>query len=459
MPGMRTSIALLLVLGSSCKRSETCLGLHAPKDKEDRVGHAPLEFIGDKPTNVLFLSIDTLRKDHVGAHGAEGLTPFLDCLAENSVVLDDHMQCSNWTFGSTTCTVAGRSNIERGHIPRLVGGKENRPKVPQDTPFLATWLGGHGYFSLVVTGNSWFSEEWRNTQGYTEEHKPHGNATAVGSKGIKNLKSAIRRGDADRWFMHLHFMEPHAGYDPPNSYLDELDTLEDWPEDLGNRDTHYEWRSEYPNLPDGDRELLEAHLRVRYGGEVAVLDERLAEVWADLDKNGMLDDTLVVVWSDHGEQFWEHGAQTHAFTLHGEETDGIAFVWARNIVPGRWAEPTSAIDIAPTVLDILDLPIPDEVTGIPVGLAPPDRPRYAEAIARRGAVQAVSKDGYKLQYRWSGGLEFYDRQADPLEQENLYNPTDPKVLELWSLLKPQVQRMAPLVVDGNPKPQWPPALP
>ncbi|MEM6930261.1 MAG: sulfatase-like hydrolase/transferase, partial [Myxococcota bacterium] len=78
------------------------------------VGTAPIEFYGRRPKNLIMLSIDTFRKDHLGAHGDLGLTPFLDEIAAQGVVLEDHHQCSNWTFASTTCTVAGRTNVERG---------------------------------------------------------------------------------------------------------------------------------------------------------------------------------------------------------------------------------------------------------------------------------------------------------------------------------------------------------
>src|SRR5262245_3700035 len=72
------------------------------------VGIPPLEFYDRAPTNVIFLSIDTFRKDYLGTYGnLQGITPFIDSIAIDGVVLDDHVQCSCWTFASTTCTLAG----------------------------------------------------------------------------------------------------------------------------------------------------------------------------------------------------------------------------------------------------------------------------------------------------------------------------------------------------------------
>lgn len=424
------------------------------------VGSDVLQFYGRVPKNLVFISIDTFRKDHIGAYGnTQALTPFLDRIAGESVIMDDHLQCSCWTFASTTCTLAGRSNIDRGHIPRLNGDDTNRPPVPPGTPFLATWLGQAGFYSVIVSGNDWLSSNWGNTQGYDESLRPSGGAPSVFTTASSAIRSAQSRGEADRWFMHMHFMEPHAAYDPPAEYIIGEENLEPWPEDLTNRDTHYEWRSEWPSLTPDEQDLLEAHLRILYQGELRHLDDELSDIWDQMDEQGFLDDTLVVFWNDHGEQFWEHGFQTHAYKLNREENDGFLWFWSKNIVPGRYAGPTSSIDLVPTLLDLYDLQMPPEVTGWPMGSAPPDRARFAEVLARLGGGNAVTLAGKKMIYMWSGSVEVYDRNVDPLEVHDVYDPHDPEQLHLWSLLRPQAEAMAPLVVGGSPAPVWPTDLP
>jgi arylsulfatase A-like enzyme len=424
-----------------------------------QVGNSVIKFYGRIPKNLIFLSIDTTRKDHLTRYGGKSLTPFLDKIAAQGVTLDDHMQCSDWTFGSTTCTLAGTYNIERGHLPRLNGTDEQRPKVPEGTPFLATWLGQAGYYSVIVSGNDWLSANWGNTQGYDESLVPTGNALSVWDLGEREMREAIDRGDADKWFLHLHFMEPHASYDPPAEDIQNPDNVPPWPEDLTDRDTHYKWRDEWPALSPDDQALLNANLQILYDGEIRSIDQRLSDIWDQMDKEGYLDDTLVVIWNDHGEQFWEHDHQTHAFSLNREENDGFAIFWSRNIVTNHYDGPTASIDLVPTVLDLLDVPRPDEVTGWVTGTAPADRARFAETLARLGGLNSIQLDGLKLQYYWNGTLQFYDRNADPTETTNLYDPQDPRVLDLWSQLRPMAEAMAGLVVGGSPQPVWPPELP
>ena len=416
----------------------------------------PLQFEGEVPKNLIFLSIDTLRKDHIGPHSTLGLTPWADQIASESVVLNNHYQCSNWTYGSTTCTLAGRTNPERGHQPRLGG---NITQVPGGTPFLAGWLGELGFYSQIVCANAWMSDTWGNTQGYTRQIQPAGPASLIVDESLTLFQTVYPTSSLDRWFMHMHFTEPHAEYNPEPQFLEGIDELEPWPEDLTNRDTHYGWRQQWPDLDPADQALLEQHLRLLYAGDVRMLDSRMSEAWDRLEAEGYLDDTLVVIWTDHGEQFWEHGFQTHAFNLNGEENDGVLWFWSKNIVPGTWDGPTAAIDLVPTLLDLYGAEMPPEVTGLPLGQRTPSDPIFTEALARTGGVQAIVKDGVKLHYNWfDGSLRMWDRTVDPEETTDIFTPADPLAQELWAELKPQVFLMESAFV-GGPDPVWPAGMP
>ncbi len=448
----------LLVIG--CVQSTDGPAAPEPLIQTDTAPPAPEptdtfpSFIGEVPQNILMISVDTWRLDHfVGSEPTQ--SPFLRSLADEGVRLADHTTCSNWTYAGTTCTLLGMYNLDNGFLPKL--DADYTGPVPSGRMFLASYLVAPGYHNLLVSGNAWLGQLYNNSQGYHNSDYPWILKTdLLMEEGVRRLEAAVDPG-TDKWFLHVHLMAPHAPYNPPEEYLAELEDLEDLPIDLTVHEDHYEATEAWPNMSLQQQDLLEAHLRLRYAAELRYLDDQLRDIFADLDTRGLLDDTLVVFWSDHGEAFWEHGYQTHAWTLHRQENEGIAFFWAKNIVPAVWEEPTVAIDIAPTILSVLGVGVPNEMTGIPVGEAPSDRFRFAYSIARSGAVQSVQQHGWKLIFNWSGELELYNIDSDPAEQNNLYSDDNPTAVALWEQLKPRIEASAPHAEEWTIS--WPEGLP
>jgi len=407
-------------------------------------------FYGEVPDNVLMISIDTFRKDYMGRYDERhDVTPTLTALASSGMALDNHTTCSNWTFHGISCTILGKYAIEEGFTPKLVQG--DQLPYPDSATFLAEHLTDAGYYTVLSSTNGWFTNEWGMTQGYQESFVPR-DASAWGAwaEARDTLLDAQLAGNDKPWMMHLHLIEPHVPYKAPANYSPELASLEPVPYDLEVKDDHYDTtRGLWPQMTDEEQALLLEHLDVRYRGELAYTDDQILDVLVDAQARGLLDDTLVVVWTDHGEQFWEHGQQSHAYGLYGEENDGIALFWAKNIVQQAWPEPTSSIDIAPTLMRLLTGEVPDTMTGQPIGEAPVERSRFGFAVARLGPLQMVTRDHKKLIFRWSGGLSYYDRAEDPHETFDRYDPEDPDVQALWAELEPMVELASEVVPDFN----------
>ncbi|MEZ4239431.1 MAG: sulfatase-like hydrolase/transferase [Myxococcota bacterium] len=430
---MRRSVPALLAAGlllSACHRSP----VKEDPDYGDEVTDTVPAFYGRVPKNVLMISMDTFRVDHLDR------APFLSTVAAQGFRAVDTTQCSNWTFASTSCTLAGRYNEQAGMIPQLAVNFDGI--WPVGTPFLASYLHDAGYYSVIASTNGWLGPEWGNTGGYDDAFHPQ-NGTAWGAylEARERLDAHLEQG-ADRWLMHVHVTEPHASYSPPLEYLGGLDALDPVPWDLDDRDEQYDvTRNVWPSMTDEERDLLKQHLLVRYDGELKYLDDQVFRMIAGMDFDGLLDDTLVVFWTDHGEAFWDHDQQTHAYTLFREENDGLLFFWAKNIVPQVWTGPVSSIDMVPTVLKLLGQPLPDTVTGIPIGEAPDDRPRFANTIARFGPISSVIQDHWKMIFRWDGTVQLYDLAADPQEQTDLYDPAAPtdRAKTLWAELRPRIE--------------------
>lgn len=415
-------------------------------------------FYGRVPRNIVMISMDTFRKDHLDRYGEHAASPFLTSLADDGVALDDFTQCSNWTMASTSCTLSGRHNVEAGMEPPL--SMENGVPWPDGTPFLADWLRQVGFWSVLSSTNGWLGPEWGNDQGYNRSFHPFGNdAWSAYRQARQELDLARIDGRAsEHWLLHVHLTEPHAAYAPPVAYLDGEDALPPIPWDLTERDVHYDARDDWPSMTAEEQDALEQHLRLRYRAEIRWMDDAIFRIFTDLKADGLLDDALLVFWTDHGEAFWEHGYQTHAWTLHHEENDAIAFFWSENILPEAVTGPTSAIDLVPTLLSLYGVPQPAEVTGLPLDAVTEDRARFATTVARLGPGQSVSQNGFKMTYSWFGQVRLYDKVDDPLETTNLYDPTDPspEAFALWQELEPRVEAAAAVI--PNYQPDWPEPL-
>jgi arylsulfatase A-like enzyme len=427
-----------------------------PSDGDD-TGEVPVpvptdtfpSFYGKVPKNLLVVSVDTFRRDLMARYGGEGFAPLLDRMAEEGVALDAHRSCSNWTFPSVLCANYGASNLDVGYAPDL--RDPDNAWAPDDVPTLAGRLSAAGWHTMLVTSNGWFSSDRNSDIGFATSERPDDRRTlSIFETGMERVAEAEALG-TDRWYLQLHIKEPHPSYNPPEEYLAGLEGLPPTPYDLTSSDEQYDAGDAWPDMTEQEREILLAHLLVRYHGEVRWMNDQLTDTFEALDAGGYLDDTLVVFWTDHGEQFWEHDEQTHAYGLNTEENDGVAFLWAKNIVPGTWEGTTSLIDIAPTVLSLLDVPMDATITGFPVGEAPEDRVLDFVSVARLGPVQSVVSAGWKLMYRWTTGERWlYDLANDPTETTNLYDPAHPQAITLEATLGPRVQTLTGLTTRYTP---------
>lgn len=394
-------------------------------------------FYGETPKNLLIISLDTFRIDYLEHFGdTRGLMPFLDSLLAQGVLMKEHQSCSNWTYPGAQCAVDGYTGIDLGLLPRFT-----RDPLP-DRVTLASTLRDAGYFTVMITSNGWLYDDTNMAYGFDyADHPGTDHALSLYEIARTKLYENIDPTSVP-WFMHVHFKEPHTPYNPPDAYLEGIDELPALDYDLADFDSHYDATAEWDELDELDRETLMQHLELRYTGELRYLDDQLQAMWVDLTARGLLDDTLVVFWSDHGEQFYEHGRQAHALALYKEENDALGLYWAKNIVSAQMDLPTTHVDLAPTALEILGVDIPAEMTGIPLSQVTEDRAVHSYTSARLGTIQSVVHDRHKMIFTWSdGSKELYDLEADPDEQINIYNSTNPRVIEMWETMLPQTTQL------------------
>jgi len=393
-----------------------------------------LRFTGDPPRNVLMISIDTLRADHVLPGSVFDGAPNLQRWQTEGVYTTDAMQCANWTYASTSCTLLGRDPIEHGFLPRLPDELE-RP-YPDGEAFLATVFQEAGFRTAISSRNGFLGPRTNNIQGYDDALT---NLRPAQTQ-LAGMMEHLRQGDdGSPFFAHVHMIEPHDPYDAPEEYEVGRDALDPVRWDFADGSDVNDLRVNSDELEPEELALAQAHARIVYEAEVRWIDDQIEaglQAWRD---RGLLDDTLVVFWSDHGEQLWEHGRYTHAYDLHYGENQALFSLWAVGLEPVRWDGPVSLQDLAPTVLQAMGLDTPPQMTGFPLGEAPPDRLRRA-VTADREPQNAMRREELKLVFQWDTSARLlYDRVADPEETTNVFDADNPRHAALWEDLVPYIQ--------------------
>jgi arylsulfatase A-like enzyme len=418
------------------------IACHAPVDS--KADSPPESMAVSEPYNVVMLSIDTLRRKALGRYSGGSDTPTLDRLAQEGLVLDQHLTCSAWTLPGVICALTGKQPQSWGILPRILEDPDAIADLPQGTPTLASRLQEAGYQTTLITSNIHLGEDGGTDQGYQHvELYEQGTADMV-------AEAALSQELVEPFFLHAHFLDPHSPYAPPAAWRTALEGRPELPWDLSTEQGLLEFSEAMSGLDEAT--ILEAQTQVQllYAGEVAYTDSVLGELLIELEARGALENTLVVIWSDHGEQFWEHNGRGHNSSLYAEENDGIALFWAPGLIKAQsWTKPSSSLDITPTVLDILKIPIEDSMEGVSI-LSASEHPIFGTLWPReRAPLQSVLSNDTRLIYSWTGNQYFFDRSADPSELQPL-SLDDPRIIDAWKLLLPEVQALEPLVSEFSP---------
>jgi arylsulfatase A-like enzyme len=364
------------------------------------------------PRGVLLVVIDTLRADRVGALGAENDTsPALDRLAARSVVFENAVAESCWTIPS-------HFSLFTGLYPSRHGVVEPQAMPAPDLPLLATRLSDAGFFTFAETDGGWMSSERGFDRGFLEFRGE--------ARGVDRTLAAFERelealaGKDRRFFGFLHTYEVHCPYTPPPPYAGMF-------RDPGSEPVQTEGRCGNPHfnameLGPGQRRFLAE----QYDGGVRYADEVLARLWERLERDGFLDDTIVVVTSDHGEELFEHGRIGHEGTLHREALAIPLLLFVPGHAPRRIAHPVGLVDLLPTLLDLLavddDAPR-DGRSLVPLLAGAEEAPsedfRFSELHWGRSLDSWMSADEHLIVDRDSGERWLYDLRDDPAEARDL----------------------------------------
>jgi arylsulfatase A-like enzyme len=372
--------------------------------------------------NVLLVLVDTVRADHLGCYGYPLPTsPFIDVLARRGVLFERATSPASQTVPATLSLLSGVYPQRHGnqYYPQTgsvrLPAAGARPKAPPELPLLAEHLAQRGYRTGAVVGNPWLRPEYGFARGFERyEHLPVARRSRIRAQQVNEVARAIL-GDwrRERFLLYLHYMDAHGPYIPGERFRAAFA-----PSEPG--------QGVYRNGPAPDVSPQDlAHTRGLYDASIRELDEALAELWAYVGDLGIADDTLLVLVSDHGEEFHEHGGLGHGFTLY-QEMLAVPFLLVHPaLAPRRLPEPVTTLDLLPTLLALVageSIPGVDGVSLAPALLGEPSSAAGDRVLlAELGFSKAARRGDHKM-IRSPGHVQAFDLAADPAERQPLSAP-------------------------------------
>ena len=389
----------------------------------------------ERRPNVLLISIDSLRADHLGCYGDPRRTsPELDRIAKEGVLFQNQCASSSWTlpshaalFTSLPDSIHGCTDSDRALAPKAKTLAERFRDAGYATagffsgPFLHPVFGfGRGFESYedCTSYRDLMSSVSPAEFGLDGRLDRASHADVTGPRVLAAVESWFSKRPAKPFFLFVHLWDVHYDYIPPPPFDRAFD-----PDYTGKiTGVNFFWD---PEVRPGMDPLDLRHLVALYDGEIAWTDTFVGKIRALLEKAGVLDDTVVAVTSDHGDEFFEHGRKAHRNSLFDEVTKVPLVVrFPRRLPPGLRAVPqTRSIDVGPTLLDMAGLPSPEDVLGssllplIAAGPAARDRPAVAELRTREYDLRSVRTLRWKVvENLRAEEAVFYDLEHDSMEQ-------------------------------------------
>lgn len=399
-------------------------------------GHAP------KKPNLVLVSIDCLRADHLGVYGyTRGTTPNLDAFARGSTLFRNAVAVSSYTLPTHASMLTG--------LPPSLHGATVRRRIFRSVDTLPELLAREGYAVQGVVSAPFLSPVYGFADGFDTYRLSSDRASGLVDRAL----ALLDEGAGSSRFLLLHLFDAHAPYSPPGEILER-------PEDVSDLHTMIEKR-----LPP-ERETAIDEARRLYDGEIAYVDTELGRFFGELRKRGLYETSLVVVTADHGEAFFEHGYWEHARPwrdegpgLYQEIVHVPLLVKRPNAADGAIVEDVvSQMDIFPTLLEAAgarrESPWARSLFGDRGGggtgwtlsefLATPQRGGATLELAlRRGNFKYLAsyRAGSIEEVYASGPVEeaFYDLDADPDESRNLLHDGEPMLVDARETLRDYLQ--------------------
>ncbi len=302
-------------------------------------GVAAWRMLKPRKPNVVVILLDTLRADHVGSYGySRDTTPNLDKFGAEFNRAANAISSAPWTPAATLSILTGMYVESHGYMPpsRSVEARRSNATVNQSLYVLPEILRDNGYSTAAISSNAWITKELGFTQGFDQFTYRN---SVPGQVVTKEARMALRKfkETGEQFFLYVHYLDPHHPYEPPPRHR------------IYNGQTG---RWAYDDKQTG-------HIN-NYDGEIHSVDAQVGNLLGFLKELELFDDAIIVIVSDHGEQFNEHGFLYHGNQVYNTEIRvPLFYKLGKNGPRGQVIEHTvSSIDIFATILTAVGIPVP-----------------------------------------------------------------------------------------------------
>lgn len=299
--------------------------------------------------NVILISIDTLRQDGVGAYGSTtSTTPAINAVAEGGAIFENAYSHSPWTLPSHAALFTGLT-------PTHLGIRKVEDRLGKKALLLSEVLNNYGYSTGAVTSYVLVSQAYGFSQGFDDfNYSRDYNADMIVSLASKYINSHKKK----KFFLFLHFYDPHWPYHPKLDIAKKFYTGSPTRElaQFHNTMDYYDWAVKALKGP----EEFVKFSKSMYEAEINYVDQALGRLFSNLVNAGMINRTVILITSDHGEEFKEHGLMGHGLTLY-DEVLKVPFIVR---YPAQIPKNTSIdmrvqlTDLFPTILSMLGIENP-----------------------------------------------------------------------------------------------------
>ena len=397
--------------------------------------------------NVILLTIDALRKSALGCYGNDSrLTPFIDSLREDSIIFTKAQSSGPYTQASFTGLLTSSYFLEYGQPKGFAPQRTLVSEPLHEAGINTAAFHSNPHLSAFLGWNRGWDAFYDSIKDKVHPRSPYIRGCIINEKVINWLSSHLKESREGPFFLWLHYMDIHEPYMPEKKYVDIVD-----PSLIISQDEMYELFKNTLQKRDASDPAKVSLLKKLYDIQVRELDTHIEEFFGSLEKLGTLKDTVIIIASDHGDEFNEHGGLSHDDKMYCELID-IPLIIRGTGESGVCDTLVSNIDIPPTIINLFGLKALANFAGH--SLLPlqdyPNKGVFGEAIdqrSKRGGdiekdIYFYREDDLKIIYRANlDNWEMYNLKKDPHELDNILD-TSPRAEELKTKLKPRVRRWA-----------------